>query len=69
MIPPAAVAVLRAAYEDATRRAHTPRQAAQAAARALRRAGWTITPTGGENAPQAGTQSPAAPLAPHTHTR
>lgn len=46
MIPDAAAAVIAAAIEDAARRGHTPAQAAQRAARELRRAGWTITPTG-----------------------
>lgn len=46
MIPDAAAAVIAAAYEDAARRGHTPQQAAARAARELRRAGWTIAPTG-----------------------
>lgn len=50
MIPPAAAAVIAAAIEDAACRAHTPRQAAQGVARALERAGWTITPTPTPNA-------------------
>lgn len=50
MIPPAAAAIIVAAIEDAARHAHTPRQAAQAAVRALDRAGWTITPTPAQNA-------------------
>jgi hypothetical protein len=54
VIPPAAVAVLAAAYEDAQRRGHDPHRAAQQAARELRRAGWTIAPTGPARAPQRG---------------
>lgn len=68
MIPPAAVAVIAAAIEDATRHGHGPQEAAQAAATALRSAGWTITPTGVENGPHTATQEFATRVAPHTHT-
>lgn len=60
MIPDAALAVLAAAYEDAQRHGNTPQQAAARAARELRRAGWTITPTGAANGAQAGAHGRAA---------
>jgi hypothetical protein len=59
VIPDAAAAVIAAAYEDAARRGHTPAQAAQRAARDLRRAGWTITPTGATRGPQTGAERAA----------
>jgi hypothetical protein len=59
MIPPAAAAVIAAAYEDAQRRGETPARAAQRAVRELRRAGWTITPLGHQFAPQTGVQRAA----------
>lgn len=52
MIPPAALAVIAAAHEDTRRTRGSTRDAARAALRALRRAGWTITPTGVTNGPQ-----------------
>jgi hypothetical protein len=55
MIPPAAIAVLAAAIEDATRRGEAPARAAQRAAQALNVQGWTITP----RTPQNGAQRPA----------
>lgn len=60
MIPDAAAAVIAAAIEDATRRGHTPHRAAQAAVRELRRAGWTITPTGAVTGRHTGPQGRAA---------
>lgn len=59
MIPDAAAAVIAAAYEDAARRGHTPAQAAARAVRELRRAGWTIAPTGAVRALQAPAQRAA----------
>lgn len=46
MIPDAALAVIEAAYEESQRRGETARRYRQRAARELRRAGWTIAPTG-----------------------
>lgn len=60
MIPDAALAVLAAAYEDAARSGHNPQQAAARAARELRRAGWTITPTGATAGRHTGTHGRAA---------
>lgn len=59
MIPDAAAAVIAAAYEDAARRGHTPAQAAARAVRELRRAGWTIAPTGAATGTQTGAQRAA----------
>jgi hypothetical protein len=59
VIPAAAAAVIAAAIEDAARRGHTPQQAAARAARELRRAGWTITPTGAATGRQAPAQRAA----------
>jgi hypothetical protein len=59
VIPDAAAAVIAAAIEDAARRGHTPQQAAARAVRELRRAGWTIAPTGTVRAPQTGAQRAA----------
>lgn len=60
MIPDAAAAVIAAAIEDAARRGHAPQQAAARAVRELRRAGWTITPTGATTGRHTGTQGRAA---------
>jgi len=60
MTTPAAVAVIRAALEDATTAEliSRPRAAAVRVARALEAAGWTITPTPGEIADE----TPAQPF-------
>ncbi|MFE1845193.1 hypothetical protein [Streptomyces sp. NPDC059515] len=52
--PPAAVAVIRAALEDATAAEllHHPHAAAQRVSHALEHAGWTIGPTHPENGRQ-----------------
>ncbi|MFJ8146950.1 hypothetical protein ACIQ6R_18010 [Streptomyces sp. NPDC096048] len=52
--PPAAVAVIRAAIEDAhlTEILQRPGMTATRAVKALEQAGWTITPTGTTSAPQ-----------------
>ncbi|MFH9430262.1 hypothetical protein ACH4JZ_18465 [Streptomyces sp. NPDC017615] len=54
--PPAAVAVLRAAIEDAhvAELLNRPGMTAWRAARALERAGWTITATRAETASRTG---------------
>ncbi|CAL9530249.1 hypothetical protein [Streptomyces sp. enrichment culture] len=54
---PAAVAVIRAAIEDATAAEllHHPRTAAVRVAKALEDAGWDIAPTDDENGPQTAT--------------
>jgi hypothetical protein len=59
VIPDAALAVIEAAYEESQRRGETARRYRQRAARELRRAGWTITPTGTARAPQTGAQRAA----------
>jgi hypothetical protein len=60
VIPDAAAAVIAAAIEDATRRGHTPQQAATRAVRDLRRAGWHITPAHAPTGRQTGTRDAAA---------
>lgn len=59
MIPDAALAVLEAAYTESQRRGEDGRRYRQRAARELRRAGWTITPTGTPSGRQTGTQRAA----------
>lgn len=53
MIPPAAVAVVRAEIEEAytTELLHRPENVAQRVVSALERHGWTITPTPVTNRP------------------
>lgn len=59
MTPDAALAVLEAAYTESQQRGEDARRYRQRAERELRRAGWTITPTGTLPGRQTGTQAAA----------
>lgn len=60
MIPPAALAVIEAAYEDARRRGENAHRARQRAAHALERDGWTIAPARQSKGRQTPTQHAAS---------
>lgn len=58
-MPPAALAVLAAAHEDARRAHGSTRYAATLALRALADAGWHVTPAHAPTGRQTGTQAVA----------